>query len=81
MSNNELQNTQLLKVGTRIKFVKDLIGEADGDHPSFLYASKGEEGCIVEQGNCKEGYWVKTDRCKASFGASHITEFVEVEGE
>lgn len=81
MTDSKDSNQLILAIGTRIKFVKDLIGEADGDHPAFLYASKGEKGCIVEQGNCKEGYWVKTDRCKASFGASHLTEFVEDNGE
>jgi len=66
-----------LKVGTRIKFNKTLTEGACEDHPSRLYASKGEEGEITGH-DCWEGYMVKRDRWPAPFGCE-LKDFTVIE--
>lgn len=51
-----------IKVGTKIRFTKKLMEGPTGDHPTFLYAEKGEEGVITQVGGCREGYWARTRR-------------------
>lgn len=63
-------------VGTRIKFVKRLVGDATGDHPAFLFAEKDSEGEVT--GHCNhEGHMVKWDGWPSPFGAMYGAEFVE----
>lgn len=57
-----------LEIGTRIRFNKDLIEPARGDHPTLLYAYKGEIGTITGYGST-EGYWVKSQNNQTVFGA------------
>ena len=58
-----------MKVGDRICFKRDLEEGPTGEHPSLLYARKGEGGHITRIGGCWEGYWVKWDRWpSAAFG-------------
>ncbi len=58
-----------LTIGTRIRFLKDLIEPPGEDHPTLLYAAKGEEGQITGY-NDFEGYWVTADHyASAPFGA------------
>ena len=64
-----------LKVGTRIKFLRTLSSGPNEHSPGNLYAQKDEFGEITEIGNCKEGYWVKTDNWSAPFGCRR-EEFV-----
>ena len=61
-------------IGSRIRFCKTLIGQANGDHPDILYASRGELGTVTGIG-CKEGYMVRTDSHKTDFGAVFREEF------
>jgi hypothetical protein len=59
----------LLSVGTRIRFRRMLDDGPNEDRPAVVYAFGGETGEITGHGT-PEGYWVKTDRCPNSFGAS-----------
>ena len=68
----------MIPVGTKIKFTRELSCDATGDHPAFLFASKGQLGEVTGYGT-REGYWVKADNWPAPFGASE-NEFVLVEG-
>lgn len=61
--------SNLLPVGTRIRFVKDLDEGPNEEHPAITYALRGELGEITGHGT-KEGYWVKRDSWPAPFGAS-----------
>jgi len=62
-------------VGSRIRFLLDLIEPASGDAPSQIYAKEGDLGQIVGYNQtAHEGYWVTWDRWEAKFGASS-TEF------
>ena len=61
--------TELLPVGTRIRFLHDLTEDACGDHPCLLYARRGGLGTITGHGT-SEGYWVKWDDWPNAFGAS-----------
>jgi hypothetical protein len=65
-SNGVLED--VLPVGTRIRFMRDLIEPACGDHPAMLFAERGGIGEITGHG-CYEGYWVKWDKHPAPFGA------------
>ena len=69
-----MSNTRL-QVGTRIRFIKTLTGDADEFSPAKLYAKKGDGGVITGHGP-KEGYWVKWDGWPNAFGAEHGTEFI-----
>ena len=75
MSENT-ENSELLPIGTKIRFTERLSGPPTGDHPAFLFARKGQTGKIV--GHHPRGEWrysVKTDSWPhASFSASD-TEF------
>ena len=66
---------KLIPVGTRIKFVKSLYGNATGDTPSCVYAEKGDGGVVTGHGT-PEGHWVKRDHWLHVFGAEYETEFV-----
>ena len=68
-----------LPIGTRIKFVKDLTGDATGEHPAYLYARKGDGGEVTGHG-CWEGHWVKWDKWDAPFGAKLGEDFIECDG-
>jgi hypothetical protein len=57
-----------IKVGDRIKFLRDLFGAPTEDHPAFVYAYKDEEGDVTQIGGCWEGYWVKRDAWPNAFG-------------
>ena len=58
-----------IKVGDRIKFLKDLTCGQTEEHPPYIYARKGELGTVTQIGGCWEGYWVLWDGWKhASFG-------------
>lgn len=71
------ENTKtLLPVGTRIRFLKTLIGLSTEDSPEVIYARKGDFGHVIGHG-CLEGHWVKWDNWPHEFGAEHGTEFVE----
>lgn len=61
-------------VGTRIRFIKDLLAAATGDHPALQYAPKGQLGTITGY-NDWEGYMVKTDNWPNEFGARIGEEF------
>lgn len=37
----------MIEAGTKVRFLKDITEPADGDHPEFLMATKGEEGTVV----------------------------------
>jgi len=68
----------LLPIGTRIRFVKSLYGDATEDSPACIYAEKGGFGEVTGY-NDHEGHWVKWDAWPhASFGAVLGDEFVEV---
>jgi hypothetical protein len=66
--------SELLPIGTRIVFTKSLFAPPCEDHPSLIYARKGDGGCVTGHG-CKEGHWVKWDKWDAPFGAELGTEF------
>lgn len=68
----------LLPVGRRIVFVKDLIGGADEHSPACEYARKGDGGVVTGHG-CAEGHWVKWDRWPAPFGAVLGEEFIDAQ--
>lgn len=75
---NAADGSALLPIGTRIRFIKLLAGTPDGAYPARTYATEGDFGTIL--GHEAEGrYRVKRDYWKASFGASHGTEFVVAE--
>ena len=74
-----MMENQLLPVGTRIIFKKDLIGNATGDSPACIYAQKGGKGVIVGHGTV-EGYWVTWDEWPHKFGASETEFSVESKG-
>ena len=63
------QPKTLLPVGTRIRFLRELTTPATGDHPAFLFASRGQLGTITGHGT-SEGYWAKTDDWPNAFGAA-----------
>lgn len=69
-------SSDLLAVGTRIRFIKMLDDGPNEERPAVVYAEMGETGEITGHGT-PEGYWVKTDRCPHSFGAS-IDEIEEI---
>ena len=55
--------------GMRIRFLNDLTAEPTGEHPSLIYAKKGDGGRITKVGGCCEGYMVKWDNWQsAAFG-------------
>jgi len=58
-----------LAVGTRIRFLKNLIEPASDDHPTLYLASKGDYGEISGHGTT-EGYWAKRDFYNVPFGCS-----------
>ena len=58
----------VLKIGTKIRFIRTLTSPPTGDHPACEYAHHDETGEITEIGNCWEGYWVKTDTWPNAFG-------------
>lgn len=58
----------MLKVGTKIRFLRTLTARANEDHPDIEYAHYNETGEITEVGGCREGYWVKTDGWPNAFG-------------
>jgi hypothetical protein len=62
-------NTIKLQIGTQIRFLKDLIEPACGDHPTLLYASKGDLATVTGY-NDFEGYMVTREKCGKEFGAS-----------
>lgn len=66
--------SDIMQIGTKIRFTRDLTGDATGDHPAFIYAYRGETGMITKIGGCKEGYWAKTNTWEAAFGCNR-TEF------
>jgi hypothetical protein len=70
-----MSDKKLIPVGTRIKFVKSLYGDATGDSPACVYAEKGEGGEVMGHGT-REGHWVKTDSWPHAFGAEYEIEFV-----
>ena len=57
-----------IKVGSRIKFLRDLWQGPTEEMPACEFANKGEEGEIVRIGTCWEGYMVKRDSWPAPFG-------------
>jgi hypothetical protein len=61
--------SDLLPIGTRIRFTKTLTSGPDEYSPGNHYATKGDGGVITGHGT-SEGYWVKWDGWNASFGAS-----------
>lgn len=72
--------------GTRIRFPREIIQSATGDHPEFLMASAGEEGEVVAYNETGVfPYSVKTDSWPNSFGAEaqdfEILETAAVVGE
>lgn len=75
-----MEEKQLLPIGTRIKFVKNLYGGATGDHPAYVYAEKGDGGVVTGHG-CSEGHWVKWDGWEHPFGSKLEEEFIEWAGE
>ncbi len=61
--------SELLPVGTRIRFLRQLTEDACGDHPEFLLASKGELGTVVSNSGKFHRYSVIADHWpSASFG-------------
>lgn len=70
--------SERLPIGTRIRFLRDLIEDADGDHPALLYAKRGELGTITGHGT-PEGYWAKLGSWPNAFGASR-DEFEVAQG-
>lgn len=66
----------ILPVGTRIRFLKQLGCGPTGDHPSFIYAEKGDMGEVTGHG-CVEGHWVSWDKWPHSFGATLGVDFEE----
>jgi len=61
--------SDLLPIGTRIRFTKTLESGPDEYSPGNLYARAGEFGEITGHGT-QEGYWVKWDAWPNPFGAS-----------
>ncbi len=61
--------SEKLAIGTRIRFTRDLIEPACGDHPRLIYARKGETGTILDY-NASEGYMVQADANPGKFGAA-----------
>jgi hypothetical protein len=70
-----MSEEKILEAGTRIQFIEEITEDADGDHPEFLLASKGEKGTVVRKVH-RGRYVVKADGWDAPFGATHGTEFV-----
>lgn len=66
-----------LPIGKRILFTKTLIGPACEEHPTIMYAMKGEKGEVVGY-NAREGYMVKRDGWPAPFGAEYEKEFIAI---
>jgi len=62
-----MNESEVLKVGTRIEFKKTLSQGPCEDSPGLLFARKGEQGEITGHG-CHEGYWVKRDNWPSPFG-------------
>ena len=69
--------TKRLPVGTKVKFIKDLIEPANEEHPSLLFAVK-YQAAIVNGYCCHEGHMVQVEG-RPPFGASYGTEFIESE--
>ena len=60
----------LLPIGTKIKFTKDLIEHGIGrNHRTIIYARTNDLGVITGHGT-KEGYWVQSNLYPSDFGAS-----------
>ncbi len=75
-----MSSEKQLPIGTRIKFLKWLYADADGESPARTYAEAGEDGVVTGYNN-REGYWVKCDDwSQAEFGSEYGTEFVEDSG-
>ena len=66
---------RLLPVGTRIRFVKSLYGDATEDSPACVYAKMGDGGVVTGHGT-PEGHWVEWDEWPHAFGAEHGVEFI-----
>lgn len=64
-----MTDKELLPIGTRIRFVKEISEGASEEHPPLLYAPKEGLGVITGHG-CREGYWVKWEAWPKPFGAS-----------
>lgn len=39
--------SDLLPIGTRIRFTKTIVKDATGDHPAFLLANEGDLGTVA----------------------------------
>jgi len=72
------QVDMFLKIGTRIKFVRELSDGPSEESPGNLYAYKNEEGEIISIGECWEGFMVKRDSWPAPFGAQLQKDFVPI---
>ena len=68
-----------MEKGDRIVFLKDITEVANGDHPDFQLAIKGQEGTINEKGRSETDMWysVYWDGWKsASFLAELNVDFI-----
>jgi hypothetical protein len=58
-----------LPVGTKIKFIMDLVEHGIGrNRRTIIYARQNDLGVITGHGT-KEGYWVQSNTYPSDFGA------------
>lgn len=61
--------SDVVPIGTRIRFTKRLDAPANEDHPAVVYAEKGSLGTVIGH-KAREGYQVTWDNWPHWFGAS-----------
>lgn len=67
-----------LPIGTRVRFVQDVMEEADGDHPDICLARKGDVGKVTGH-NDWQGHYVAVDTAPSYvFGATYVDDFVKL---
>jgi hypothetical protein len=64
--------TNLIPIGTRVRFTKTIIEDATGDHPRFLLAEEGELGNVAVHYEFAHlyPYGVVADRCPNRFAVA-----------
>lgn len=68
---------KLLPVGTRIRFLRDIFEDANGDHPTFTLSKKGEQGTVTKHGQYWDHYVTWDKWTSAAFGAEYGVDFME----